>query len=321
MAESHTHEGVEVWSIAAPDGSARAEIVPELGAVVASLTLPAAGGPRDVLFRHAHFWDPASSATRGGIPTLFPACGRVRAGERMGYWQHEGREYPLPLHGFAMRRPWVVLDHRRPHELVLGQIDGEDTRTAYPFHFELILRLAAEPGGLQCELAVTNRGEVPMPFSAGFHPYLATPAPGAGRDRVQVHLASRRRRRYDATYTGFTGGSLPPADEFSIGDPLFSEVLHDVADPLCARVMGLAGPDIEITAGGEPAAFFPHVQCHAAQQEPFVCVEPWSAPPNALNTGEGLCRLAPGGVVRCWMRIAGVEAPRSGSTHGTAMRW
>lgn len=36
----------------------------------------------------------------------------------------------------------------------------------------------------------------------------------------------------------------------------------------------------------------------------FVCVEPWTAPADALNTGQGLLWIAPGEARRLWLRIS-----------------
>jgi galactose mutarotase-like enzyme len=304
MPELTRQHGLPVWTLASLDGHTSASIVPELGGVVSSLCLPAAGGSRDCLFRHPFFWDPASTETRGGIPFLFPICGRLQREGRMGEWQHEGRPFRLPIHGFAMRRPWVVLDHRRPDELVLGQIDGEDTLAAYPFHFELLLRYRVMDGRFRCEQTYTNRGREPMPFSAGFHPYFLTP-PARTREGLTVEVAASRRRCYDATYTAFAGEAPPAAAPISLEDPLFSDAVHQVAGACRARVRWPDGFAVDVSGGGvEEPHFFPYLQCYATADDPFVCVEPWTGVPNALNTGDGLRWLAPGEVARAWFEVA-----------------
>jgi galactose mutarotase-like enzyme len=39
----------------------------------------------------------------------------------------------------------------------------------------------------------------------------------------------------------------------------------------------------------------------------FVCVEPWTAPANALNTGEGLLRVAPGEARELWVTLTAIS--------------
>jgi galactose mutarotase-like enzyme len=302
MADLLRQQGVDVWTIVSRDGGTRAAIVPELGAAVASLEFPGTG---DVLFRHPHFWDPASEETRGGIPFLFPSCGRVRADGSLGVWRRGNQTFRLPIHGFAMRRPWVVLDHRRPDELLLGQIDGPDTRALYPHHFEVVLRFRVEADAFRCEQTYTNRGEEPIPFSAGFHPYFRTPPPGGGKERITVELAVRRRRCYDGTYTAFRGDAPPPAGPIGVGDPLFSDCLHEVDGACAARVRGAFARPLDLSAGSpDDPAFFPYLQLYTTEESPFVCVEPWTGAPNALNTGETLRWLAPGQVERAWFQVA-----------------
>ena len=141
MATEHPPSGLRVCAIAAADGRFRAEIVPALGGVVSSLQLPGPDGrPRECLYRHAWFWDPHTDATRGGSPVLFPVCGRLLKDGQPGRYETGGRPYVLPLHGFAMRRPWKVSDDSIPDALELRLADTAETRAMYPFPFELTLR-------------------------------------------------------------------------------------------------------------------------------------------------------------------------------------
>jgi len=41
----------------------------------------------------------------------------------------------------------------------------------------------------------------------------------------------------------------------------------------------------------------------------YVCVEPWTAPANALNTGESLLAIEPGGARALWIEIQFAESP------------
>ena len=71
-----------------PDGGTVAEIVPELGGIVSSLRLAESGGaPREILYRHPWFWSRETDELRGGIPPLFPICGRLL---RDGDWVDVG---------------------------------------------------------------------------------------------------------------------------------------------------------------------------------------------------------------------------------------
>lgn len=294
MSQPSQHRGIAVWTLKASDGVTRASIVPALGAAVSSLQLPSVTGPREMLFLHEAFWDPASRETRGGVPLLFPICGRLMCEGVPGRWRHRGRAYELPIHGFAMRRPWVVLDHRRPDALVLGLVDGPATSPGYPFPFELILRMAVEPGRFVCALAVRNRGDEAMPHAVGFHPYLKTPPPGAGKEEVGVEARAVRRHRYDDTFADFAG-ELPAPGPLGVRDPHFSTSLLETEGDAEAVVRWPDGFAARVGASGDGGgARVPYLQLYTVPELPFVCVEPWGGRPNDLNR-EGAPHLLAGG--------------------------
>ncbi len=275
--------------IEARDGT-RAGVVPALGGVISSLVFPTDAGPRETLFRHAHFWEPANPATRGGIPLLFPACGRVRLNGEPRY-ALGGASYPLAIHGFAMRRPWAVVD-RSDGALSMESVSDGATRAAYPFDFRLRYTCRVAPGALLLEFAVSNPGDASMPFGAGWHPFFA--APGIPeKTRMAVDVPAVASGRYDDTYTRIAQWNAPLPFPLRPDHPLFRDTLHQ-AGPGTVRVSWPDGFTLALDAkigGGVPLPFW---QLHTDPDRPFVCVEPWTSPPNALNSGEHLLRLAPG---------------------------
>lgn len=298
MTQITRQHGLQVWTVVSPDGGTRASIVPALGAAVSSLLWPAPVAGRELLFQHEWFWDPARAETRGGIPILFPNCGRLLRDGAPGAWAYGGREYHLPIHGFAMRRPWVVLDDRRSHELVLGLVDSRETREGFPFAFELTLRFAVAERRFSCEVTVRNRGVEALPCGLGFHPYFRTPPPGAGKEDVIITAPVARRRRYDATYTDFEG-DLPAPGEWTVRDPDFSTSLMETEQDAVARIRWPDGLALRIGARGGDGGFQArHLQMYTVPELPFICVEPWAGRPNDLNRGHGPLWLAGGAAAR-----------------------
>lgn len=288
------------------DGT-RAVIVPELGGTVASLYVPTASGPRDVLFRHPHFWDSHNPATRGGIPILFPVCGRLRSDEQLGRYTFDGRVYTLPLHGFAMRKPWRIRSRTLTRLELMLESDA-DTRSGYPFAFSLRMCFEVGPAQILLEFEAYNDGDVSMPFSAGWHPYFLTPAAKAGKADVQVHLPIHASGRYDDTYTAIPSWDNPLPNPLSPMHPLFKEMLHRAN----GDTVTIAWPDgfrLQLQATVDDFAPVPFWQLHTDVDQPFICVEPWSSPPNALNTGESLINLQPGRRWRMRMVIKSQSGP------------
>jgi galactose mutarotase-like enzyme len=58
--------------------------------------------------------------------------------------------------------------------------------------------------------------------------------------------------------------------------------------------------DVELSGSPE----YGHWVVWTLQGKDFVCVEPWTCPANALNSGEHLLELAPGEVRTLWVEIA-----------------
>ena len=287
MAPASIHDGIRVFSIASPDGAARADVVPELGGIVSSLRC--ADG-RECLFRHEGFWDPSSRETRGGIPLLFPICGRLLLDGIPGRYLVDGRPFVLPLHGFAMRRPWEVVDASRADALRLRLVDSAETRAIYPFAFALDLLYSVSANGLSGRLTVRNAGDVPMPYVAGFHPYFLTPPPGAGKEQTVFEAQARARRVYNETKTDVVGCAPMPDFPMSVADGQINGLLLEMGADNETRIRFPDGFGIRQTA----SPLFRYRQFYALPDQPFFCDEPWMAPPGSMNRPGAARILAPG---------------------------
>jgi galactose mutarotase-like enzyme len=291
MALETLQHGLRVFRLTAADGRAHAEIVPELGGLVASLQLPGPDGrPGECLFRHPWFWEPGTPETRGGIPLLFPVCGRLLQEDRPGLYRVDGQAYVLPIHGFAMRQPWEVAAADRPDGLRLRLADSPATRAAYPFAFELELAFDLAPEEFTGRLTVRNPGAVPLPYAAGFHPYFATPAPGRGKEETRVEARPAALCLYNATKTAVTGQAPPPAFPRSIAGGEINSLLLDMGGASETRLRFPDGSGIGLRASG----LFRYRQFYTRPEAPFFCDEPWMAPPGLLNHPESARTLAAG---------------------------
>lgn len=291
MAQASIQNGIRVYSLNSATGQARASVAPELGGIVSSLVFPGPDGhPRECLYRHPWFWDPHAFETRGGIPLLFPICGRLLKDGSPGLYHVEGAPHVLPIHGFAMRHPWTVADAGPPDVLRLRLADSAGTRAAYPFAFELELTFSISDDGFTIGLAVTNADSAPMPFSAGFHPYFATPRPGAGKEQTRFEATPAARWIYNETKTDVLGTAPPPAFPKSIADDDVNGLLLDMGASDRTHLRFPDGFALRQTA----SPLFRYRQFYTLPDEPFFCDEPWTAPPGVLNR-PGAARLLPPG--------------------------
>lgn len=292
MSAAERRDGFDVRTIRSPDGAARASFLPELGGIGFSLVLATRAGPRELLFTHDFLWDRAAERTRGGWPLLFPICGRLERDGEADAYLFAGERRRLPIHGFSLRVPWEVVGEAGADRLTLRLRESARTLDRYPFPFDVTLDYRIGASSLTCVQTVANRGDAPMPYYAGFHPYFLTPPPGAGKDEVRVDLRAEERWLYNARLTDVVGRA--PATPFpaGIGAPGVNESLHRVAPDSVSSLTFPDGPVLRLRVSGE--APYPFVQLYTMPDKPFFCVEPWMSHPNALNTC-GAARLLPPG--------------------------
>jgi len=294
MATTTTSASFDVRHIAARGGKTTAAIVPELGGIVSSFVAPVKGVPRETLFLHDWFWDRGAKRTRGGIPFIFPICGRLERDGAQDTYLYRGRRYTMPPHGFASRMPWRVTDHRRTDELTLEFKDTPATRAMYPFSFRLELRYRITPGRLECAQTYANTGGESMPFYAGFHPYFLTP-PGPGKRKTRVTFRAVRAFKYNEPLTDIVDTKPVPRTPRPIMSPALHELLTEAALPATATLHFPDGHSLATSARGvESPGMFGYLQFYTMPDKPFFCIEPWMGFPNALNTVAGAQWLAPG---------------------------
>ncbi|MBO9622099.1 MAG: aldose 1-epimerase family protein [Sphingomonas sp.] len=233
----------------------------------------------------------------GRAPLLFPIVGRL-AGDR---YRLDGRDYPLPQHGFARRQPFAAVE-QSPSRAVLRLAANDETRAAYPFEFTLDAAYTLAGATLAIEITATNAGDRDMPVSFGFHPAFAWPLPydGAKEDH-RITFAEPE----PSPLNRIEAGLLGPADRptpvegrtLSLRDDLFTaDALvwqHPASRAL--RYGTPIGPHLDIA--------FPDMPTLALWTKPgarFLCVEPWQGHADPIGfDGEiwdkpGMLRLAPG---------------------------
>lgn len=268
--------GLERWELSA--GQSTAEVVPGRGGLVTRFTV--AGEP--VLYLDEETLSDRSKNVRGGIPVLFPIAGRL-SGDR--YILKEGaaeRAYPMRQHGLARQAPWSV------HQVAGARLTMElrsspASKVNYPFDFAYRLSVdLGRAGGrsLALEQEIENLGSRPLPLHLGFHPYFAVPE--ERKDEVRVETGATR------AFDNVRGEVVP------FGGVSFSEGEVDL------HLLDHRHPGTTLLVPGRPARILEWSESYRTMvlwtqaHKGFVCVEPWTAPGDALNTGEGLIEVPPG---------------------------
>ncbi len=262
---------------------ARLEVVPERGGIITRWSVQG----HDILYLdEARFADPTLSV-RGGVPILFPICGNLPNNS----YTYNGQTYLLKQHGFARDLPWQVIHTEALEQasITLNLSSSDYTRSLYPFEFSLDFTYILEGNRLVLQQQVTNSGNTIMPFSLGLHPYFAV----SEKSRLDFNIPSTQYvdQRTQETYAYMDGFDFSQ-DEI---DVLFrklsfqSATVEDFRQNLKLR--------LDFDDPYRMLVFW------TLKGKDFYCLEPWTGPRNALNTGDHLIELAPGSTVRTSVRL------------------
>lgn len=240
-----------------------------------------------------------------GNPVLFPHVSyNVQAGKE-GAYALDGKVYLSPQHGFARRVPWQIVE-QGPAHAVLELRESALSLPSYPFSFVHRLTYRLQKGRLTWEQQILNRGEAPMPFTTGFHPYLPVPlTPRSQRNQCHVRLPACRRYKALPQASGFTSEVCPAQNLNVATDVSEAWFLGDFAERQVALVDPLAGLQVVVDFSQNPAYRFLALWSRS-DTEPFYCVEPWTGLPNSFSRPDGeRIWLSPGEEFRAilWMDV------------------
>jgi len=280
-----TVEGLEAVTLSA--GELDATFVPDAGLVGASLR----HGGEELLAREDGVRAYLGTGRVMGIPFLHPWANRLEAdtyaaaGSRVVVPADVPRdEHGLPIHG-VWPQPWRLRSVHACGEAatLTARLDFRDE--AFPFPHRVQQRATLSPAALTIETTVRATGSMPVPISFGFHPYLRLP--GAAREDWLVTLPARRHLLADPR--GIPSGATErhPAEVAPLGRRAFDDGYDDLgAKPTFAIACGDRTVSVRFLEG------YPVAQVFAPCDDGVICIEPMTAPTNALATGAGLRLLA-----------------------------
>lgn len=267
--------GLDMFRLRA--GGAVCELYPGRGGLI---------GRFAVLDDEVLFLDPSTLANRrenvrGGISVLFPIAGRLTADR----YQVQGQSsaYPMRPNGLARHAAWEIANIEQARVTQVFR-STPMSRVNFPFDFEVQMTVDLGRAGfrtLAIVLSVENLGSNPMPVHLGLHPFFLVPE--AERDRFRIEV--------DATtvHDQLTGDLGPFDGHVDWTVPGVDLQLSDLqSQSLLLHVPGKTPRRITMSE------LFTTVVLWQTALQDFVCVQPWSAPSDALNTGVCLRTLEPG---------------------------
>ncbi|BAP18603.1 aldose epimerase family protein [cyanobacterium endosymbiont of Epithemia turgida] len=249
-------------------------VVPERGGIILLWKIQG----QDVLYLDKERFSKPEMSIRGGVPILFPICGNIHDNTYI----YRDRTYTLKQHGFARDLPWEVTQQGTDNcaSLTITLKSNKQTLLVYPFEFQLDFTYELKGNSLIIRQKYTNKSEKKMPFSFGFHPYYYIP----DKSKVIFDIpsseyqdqATKKIVSYDGTFNF-------DQDEIDVGFQSLTRSLATMTDNHRKLKLVLSWSDIYSTF-----VFW------TLKGKDYVCLEPWTAPRNALNTGKKLTELDPG---------------------------
>jgi galactose mutarotase-like enzyme len=246
-------------------------IEPARGGLITSFAI----GDRQLLYMDvATLRDPTKNV-RGGVPVLFPTPGKLDGDA----WSYADRHGSLKQHGFARNLAWQVAS-ADASSAVLRLEASDATLAGYPWRFRVEQTIRVHGRSLVLEQRVTNTDSTAMPFGFGFHPYFHV----ADADKHAVKIATHATRAFDNVRKQTVALTQP----IDLTQPEVD--LHLLDHGSTTSTLSTPAGDIMLRGSAE----YTHWVVWTLAGKDFVCLEPWTCPGNALNTGERLIVLAPG---------------------------
>jgi aldose 1-epimerase len=284
-------DGYSALTVATDDGGdLEAAFVPDAGMVGCSLRHRG----EELLGQRGGLATYARERSTMGIPLLHPWANRL-AEMRFSV---AGREVTLesvspgpgldpgglPIHGLLGAASGWRVERHEPSEdggALAASFDfsgQEGLMAAFPFPHELLVEATLEGATLTIATTVHASGDVPVPISFGYHPYLRLP--GIPRADWEIEAPVREHLRLDPRMLP-TGEREPVRVE---GGPLGSRTFDDsyvAPEDSAPFVLAGGGRRIELSLG----AGYPFAQVYAPADDEVVAFEPMTAPTNALVAG------------------------------------
>jgi galactose mutarotase-like enzyme len=243
-----------------------------------------------------HYWS-------GQAPLLFPVVGGLRDDR----YQYGNKTYTLPKHGFARRKKFEFQGGKSEQLSLLLRSDHE-TRSVYPFDFELWIKYSIEGYTLHAQASVINTSaRDDMFFSFGFHPAFNVPLASQTRFEDYFLAFNKDNTAYsyrlkdalvsDESAVAFTEGRLELSHGLFENDALIFRGLQSDEIILQSRLT-----DRLLKFNFEN---YPYFGIWTKPGAPFLCLEPWHgiadhiSHNSRLETKDGIMRLHAGNEWRC----------------------
>jgi galactose mutarotase-like enzyme len=261
------------------------KVAPERGGIIYSFGVKG----EELLYLEEATFNDRTTSVRGGIPILFPICGQLEGDQ----YRWNSREYKMKPHGFARNLPWEVIrtDSNDKASITIRLLSNEQTRAQFPLDFELRFTYTLKGNQLVIDQEYINLSEFAMPVYAGFHPYFKV----GDKSKLIYHTNS-------TLYLDYADKSIKPfGRSFDMSDVSVARLLLNHTN----NEILFEDPALKHKISYKYSKEFKYFLFWSLVGKDFLCVEPFMAKMNALNSNEDLYHISPKGTLRLSWTISG----------------
>ena len=226
-----------------------------------------------------------------GIPFLYPWANRLatrhyRVGDQSVDVAPDAPVDPngLPIHGTVAGLPFDVVIVDGDAARLRARLDATDTpriAQSFPFPHTVEVDARVDDRALTITTTVHATGDLAVPVSFGYHPYLRLT--GAPRHTWRLRMPERAHVALDERQlpTGAATGAATdePVDDRPLGHRTYDDHYRLGAD----RRFELEAAGRRLTVTFDTG--YPYAQVYAPPRTQFLCIEPMTATVNALVDG------------------------------------
>ncbi len=208
-------------------------------------------------------------------PNLFPVIGCLKEDGFI----HEGKEYPMPKHGFIRNNEDIQLHLKSENELCFVLKSNENTRNVYPFEFEFYIHYILDGNKLQVKHDVVNTGYNDMLFCLGGHPAFACPV-NKGEKYSDYYLEFEQKETAH-TWKIVEGGLIGNQGKLILDENDRIELTPNLFANDALIFKNLKSSFVQLKSKNSNFSLkvslddFPYLGLWAKPNAPYVCIEPW----------------------------------------------
>ena len=246
-----------------------------------------------------YLWQSDPAYWAKSSPVLFPVVGQLRNNS----YQHKGKTYQLPRHGFAREKEFQVTEQKED-AITFSLNSDPETLAVYPFTFIFTIIYTLMRDELMVTYQVQNKGEEDLLFSVGGHPAFRVPlAEGTSYNDYTLRFDQEEQAgRWPISKEGLIENTPQPLLQATRELPLTKDLFSK--DAVVFKY--LRSDSVELTSEKTPHGLsfsfegFPFLGIWAAPGADFVCIEPWCGIADSVDASgelenkEGINRIEAG---------------------------